>query len=154
MERKPVILTEDGRKRLHNELENLRNVRRPAISERIQQSKELESTANNAEWDEAKNDQAFVEGKIIELESVLPTASVVKPQHKGIVDIGSVVTLTTPEGDSETYTIVGSLEASAIEGRISNESPVGLALLGKKVGQEIDVNAPAGKQRLKIVKVQ
>ena len=154
MERKPVILTEDGRKRLQDELEHLRTVRRPGIAERIQQSKEFQSTSNNAEWDDAKNDQAFVEGKILELESMLRTASVAQPLHKGVVGIGSVVTLKTPDGDSETYTIVGSLEASAIDGRISNESPVGQALLGKKVGQEIEVKVPAGKQRLKIVKVQ
>ena len=154
MERKPIILTETGRKRLLDELELLRTVRRPEIAERIQQSKELESTANNAEWDEAKNQQAFVEGRIIELEALIQAASVIQPEHKDTVGIGSTVTLQTSDGNRETYTIVGSVEANAIEGKISNESPVGQALLGKRMGQEIEVEVPAGKQRLKVVKVQ
>lgn len=153
MERKPVILTEDGRRKLQDELEHLRTVRRTEIAELIQHSKELESTANNAGYDQAKNEQAFVEGRIQELEGLLQGASVVRPEHKGTVGIGSTVTLQTGDGDTEVYTIVGSVEASAIEGRISNESPVGQALLGKKVGQQIVVNVPAGKQRLKIMKV-
>lgn len=153
MERKPIILTEDGRKKLLDELEYLRAVRRPEIADRIQQSKDLESTANNAEYDEAKNEQAFAEGRIIQLEAFIQSASIVQPQHKETVGIGSTVTLETTDGDRETYTIVGSVEASAIEGKISDESPVGMALLGKQVGQEVQVKVPAGTQKLKIVKV-
>ena len=153
IERKPIILTESGRKRLMDELERLRTVRRPEIAERIQQSKELESTANNAEWDEAKNQQAFVEGRIIELEALIQIASVIQPEHTGTVGIGSTVTLQTSDGGRETYTIVGSVEANAVEGKISNESPVGQALLGKRVGQQIEVKVPAGNQRLTIVEV-
>ena len=154
MDRKPVLLTLAGQRKLMDELEFLRTVRRPEVAGRIQQSKELESTANNAEYDEAKNEQAFVEGRIQELEALLQGASVVEPQRKGIIGIGSTVTLKGADGETETYTIVGSVEASAIEGKISNESPVGQALVGRKVGQEIEVKAPAGKRRLKVVSVK
>ncbi len=155
MVRKPIFLTQEGRDRLTQELEHLRTVKRPEIAERIQESKELETTANNAEYDDAKNEQAFVEGRIMELELMLKTASIVQPNYpKGTVGIGSQVTLRNPEGETEVYTIVGSLEASAIDGKISNESPVGQALLGKRLGQEIEVAVPAGRRKLKIVKVQ
>lgn len=155
MVRKPIFLTEDGRNKLTQELDHLHTVKRPEIAERIQESKELETTSNNAEYDDAKNEQAFVEGRIMELEIMLKTASVVQPQKvKGTVGIGSKVTLRTSDGETEVYTIVGSIEASAIDGKISNESPVGQALLGRRVGQEIEVAVPAGRRKLKIVKVQ
>ena len=155
MVRKPIFLTEDGRNKLTQELDHLHTVKRPEIAERIQESKELETTSNNAEYDDAKNEQAFVEGRIMELEIMLKMASVVQPQKvKGTVGIGSKVTLRTSDGETEVYTIVGSIEANAIDGKISNESPVGQALLGRRVGQEIEVAVPAGRRKLKIVKVQ
>ena len=154
MSEKPVFLTEDGLKTLTAEVEHLRNVRRMEVAERIQRAKELESTANNAEYDDAKNEQAFIEGRILDVEGMLKDATIVHHDHpSGRVEIGSQVRLKTSEGEEETYTIVGSAEASAAAGKISNESPVGLALLGKRVGQEIEVAVPSGVRRLKLMDV-
>ena len=154
MPEKEVFLTVEGQQKASAELEHLRNVRRAEVAERIQGAKELESTVNNAEYDDAKNEQAFVEGRILDLESMLNNATVVHPSHLSVeVEIGSNVKLRTSEGEDESYTIVGSAEASPGEGKISNESPVGLALLGKRVGDEIDVAVPAGVRRLKLVEI-
>ena len=154
MEHKQVFLTEEGQKKVAAELEQLRNVRRMEVAGRIQRAKELESTANNAEYDDAKNEQAFVEGRILMLETTLSSATVVHEHQTARVDVGSVVKLLDKEGEEETYTIVGSAEASPAEGRISNESPVGQALMGKKVGAHIEVSAPAGLRKLKLVQIR
>ena len=154
MPKKEVFLTEEGQQKVTAELEHLRNVRRAEVAGRIQRAKEMESTVNNAEYDDAKNEQAFIEGRILDLESNLKNATVVHPTHlSGEVEIGSNVKLRTSEGEEESYTIVGSVEVSPGEGKISYESPVGLALLGKRVGDEIEVAVPAGVRRLKLVEI-
>ncbi len=151
---KPVFLTEEGQKHLAEELERLQMVRRPEVVERIHRAKELESTANNAEYDDAKNEQAFVEGRILEIDAMLQAATIVHPSHVGgMVEIGSGVKLRTSDGEEETYTIVGSAEVNPAEGKISNESPVGLALLGRKVGDVVEVAVPSGVQRLTLVEI-
>ena len=152
----PVLLTHDGLARLEKELEELKHVRRPEVAERIRQAKELASTQNNAEYDDAKNDQAFVEGRILTLEKLIQDATIInedEAHHASAVQIGSTVHLTDAEGKRTTYTIVGAPEADPKEGRISNESPVGRSLLGKRVGDEAQVNAPKGVLRFTVTKI-
>jgi len=149
---KPVPLTREGLAKLEKELEYLRTVRRQEVAERIHAAKELASTQNNAEYEDAKNEQAFVEGRILTLEKIIQNAELIDEEeaHRSKkVQLGSKVTVQTARG-KETYTIVGSAEAEPKEGRISNESPVGRALIGKGVGDAVHVEAPAGVIRLTI----
>ena len=158
MAQEETYLTSEGLHSLEEELEHLRSARRPEVAERIQQAKEIGGTVDNAEYEEAKNEQAFVEGRILTLESMLKTAVII-PDHKKapteVVEMGSIVTvLLANTGKREAYTIVGSTESAPAGGRISNESPVGKALLGKRAGDEVEVRVPAGTQRLTIVTVR
>ena len=146
----PVPLTQEGLAKLEQELEYLKTVRRPQVAERIRQSKELASTQNNAEYDDAKNEQAFVEGRILTLEKMIQNAVIIEEHHSTRVELGARVNVVTAEGKEEHYHIVGSAEASPRDGRISNESPVGRALMGKTVGEEVQVQVPAGILRLTI----
>ena len=152
MHDKPVYLTPEGRAKLEAELKHLREVRRPQVAEVIRLSKEYNESDDNPELEEAKNEQAFVEGRILTIEKLLANAVTIDTNHRqhDIVRLGSEVTVKTDDGDVEHYTIVGSAEVDPIHGRISNESPVGRALLGKKVGDAIDVTIPAGALRLEI----
>jgi transcription elongation factor GreA len=151
---KPVPLTREGLAKLEAELEHLRTVRRQEIADRIHQAKELASAQNNAEYDDAKNEQAFVEGRIMTLESMIQKAVIIKEgTHSNRVELGSKVVVVNADGRKEHYTIVGSAEARPKDGRISNESPVGEALLGKTVGEEVQVQVPAGILRLTITAV-
>ncbi len=145
-----TLLTQEGLKKLEQELEQLKHVRRPQMADRIRQSKELASTQNNAEYDDAKNEQAFVEGRILTLEKMIQNAVIIEERHSTRVELGSKVSVVSADGKGQHYTIVGSAEASPKDGRISNESPVGRALLGKAVGQEVKVKVPAGVLRLTI----
>jgi transcription elongation factor GreA len=152
----PVLLTEEGMARLEKELDHLKHVRRPQVAERIRQAKELASTQNNAEYDDAKNDQAFVEGRILTLEKLIQDAKIIDSEeahHASSVQIGSTVHLADADGKRTTYTIVGAPEADPKEGRISNESPVGRALLGKRVGDEVHVSVPKGLLRFTLTKI-
>jgi transcription elongation factor GreA len=153
MAEKAVPMTREGLERLEKELEHLRTVRRQEVAERIHQSKELASAQNNAEYEEAKNEQAFVEGRIMTLERLIQNATIIDEEaahHSGRVALGSKVTAVTAEGKKMEYTIVGPAEARPTDGLISNESPVGRALLGKRVGDEVQVQVPAGVLRLTI----
>jgi transcription elongation factor GreA len=150
---KPVPLTKDGMRRLEEELDHLKTVRRHEVADRIQQAKELVTTINNAEYDDAKNEQAFVEGRILTIERMLQNAVIIDEEqahHAKNVQIGSSVTVVHPNGNTEDYTIVGAAEANPREGRISNESPVGRALLGKRVGEKVHIAVPAGMVELTI----
>ena len=151
-----VPLTQEGMAKLEKELKELKGVRRPQVAERIHQSKELASTQNNVEYDDAKNEQAFVEGRILALEQIIQDAVLIdeeKAHHASQVQIGSTVSITSAEGKKQEFTIVGSTEADPKEGRISNESPVGRALLGKSVGDEATVDAPKGVMRFTVTKI-
>jgi transcription elongation factor GreA len=150
---KPVPLTREGLAKLERELDYLRTVRRQEVADRIHQAKELASTQNNAEYDDAKNEQAFVEGRILTLEKMVQNAVIIEERHSSRVELGSKVSVVTADGKEEHYTIVGSAEASPKDGRISNESPVGRALLGKSVGEEVQVQVPAGVLRLTITAI-
>ena len=150
---KPVPLTPEGLAKLERELDYLRTVRRQEVADRIHQAKELASTQNNAEYDDAKNEQAFVEGRILTLEKMIQNAVIIEERHSSRVELGSKVSVVNADGKEEHYTIVGSAEASPRDGRISNESPVGRALLGKSVGEEVQVQVPAGVLRLTIATI-
>jgi transcription elongation factor GreA len=151
---KVVYLTQEGLNRLQAELDMLRNKRRPEVAERIRQAKEFGDINENAEYDDAKNEQGFVEGRILLLEKLIRNASIIEGKHvKGVVEVGSTVKIHDEYGD-EDFTIVGSAEAEPGKGRISLESPVGKALLGKRVGDNISVTTPAGTSNMLIVEVR
>lgn len=152
MHDKPVYLTPEGRTKLEIELKKLREVRRPQVAEVIRLSKEYNESDDNPELEEAKNEQAFVEGRILTIEKMLANAVLIDTDHRqhDVVRLGSMVTVKVDDGDLERYTIVGSAEVDPIHGRISNESPVGRALLGKKVGEAVEVKIPAGLLRLEV----
>ncbi|HEX5414568.1 MAG TPA: transcription elongation factor GreA [Chloroflexota bacterium] len=151
MHDKPVYLTPEGRAKLQAELKHLREVRRPQVAEVIRLSKEYNESDDNPELEEAKNEQAFVEGRILTVEKLLANAVSIDTNHRqhDVVRLGSAVTVRT-DGEVEHYTIVGSAEVDPVHGKISNESPVGRAILGKKVGDAVDVKIPAGVLRIEI----
>lgn len=154
---KEVILTLDGLKKLEQELENLKTVRRREVAERIKQAIEFGDISENSEYEDAKNEQAFIEGRILTLEKMLRNAKVIEQQtenESNVVFIGAKVLLKDLEyGDELEYTIVGSAEADPMNNKISNESPVGKAILGRKEGEIVEVSVPAGKLKYKILSV-
>ncbi len=152
MPQKGSYLTKEGLTKLEAELEHLRSVKRVGVADRIQKAKELGGTVDNAEYDDSKNEQAFVEGRILTLERIVDGAILIGDEatHSDKVNLGAHVTVLNQNKAEEEYTIVGSAEADPGQGRISNESPVGKALLNKKVGEEVNVNTPAGTVTLTI----
>ena len=154
-----TYLTTEGLRGLEEELEHLRSVRRPEVAARIQDAKTV-GELENAEYEEAKSEQGFVEGRVQELELMIQNAIII-PDHtrakqkSSVVELGSIVKVQRVGGKKpETYTIVGSTEASPTEGKISNESPLGQALLGKSADDEVEFSVPAGVQRFKIMTVR
>jgi transcription elongation factor GreA len=156
MAEKPIFLTPEGRAKLEAELENLRTVRRAQVAERIHSAKEEGDIMENSAYDEAKNEQAFVEGRIMTIEQMLKNAVMIDATRASdSVGIGSYVTvIERGSREDEVYQIVGSAEADPARGRISNESPVGRALLGKRVGEEATVKTPDGVRYLKIADIK
>lgn len=156
MAEKPIFLTPEGRAKLEAELEHLKTVRRAQVAERIHAAKEEGDITENSAYDEAKNEQAFVEGRILTLEQMLKNAVMInETRASDSVGIGSYVTVVERgRRDDEMYQIVGSAEADPTRGRISNESPVGRALLGKRVGDEVQVKIPDGVRHLKITEIR
>ena len=152
MPQKGSYLTKEGFARLEAELEHLRSVKRAEVADRIQKAKEIGGTVDNAEYDDSKNEQAFVEGRILTLERIIDSAIIIgdEAERSDKVQLGASVTVLNQNDAEEEYTIVGSAEADPGQGRISNESPVGKALLNKKVGEEVQVNTPAGTVTLTI----
>jgi transcription elongation factor GreA len=149
-----VYLTREGFTRLDGELTHLRTVKRPEVSERIRRSKDMTDVTDNAEYDEAKSEQGFIEGRIAELELTLASAQIIGDgPSTDFVGLGSRVKVRDSDGDEENYRIVGSMDADARHGMISNESPVGRALLGKKPGEVATVVAPVGSFDLTVVEV-
>ncbi|MBF8255649.1 MAG: greA [Anaerolineales bacterium] len=150
-----VYVTPEGLKKLEDELEHLRTVKRQEVAQRLHEAMEDGELIENAEYEAAKNEQAFVEGRILELEHMLAQAQVIEPgKSTGVVGIGSTVVIQEDGKPAETYTIVGAAEANPRDGLISNESPMGQALLDHKVGDDVDVRAPAGTLRFRIVKIK
>jgi transcription elongation factor GreA len=145
-------LTDEGFKKLKEELEELKTVRRPAIANRIKEAKELGDLSENAEYADAREEQSFTEGRILELEAILKSAQVIggRDPHPETVDVGDTVTV-EKNGETVAYTIVGGSEADPGNGKISNESPFGAAFLGKKKGDEFTVATPKGPAQCKII---
>ena len=151
-----VIITKEGLEELERRLDELKLVKRAEITERIKVAREFGDLSENAEYDAAKNEQAMIEGEILEIENKLKYAVIIKDgaQKKGLVSLGSKVDLIDDEtGELLTYEIVGTTEADVEAGRISNESPVGNALLGRKAGDNVKVQVPAGITSITIKKV-
>jgi transcription elongation factor GreA len=147
---KPTYLSRDGLEKLRTELDEMVSIKRPEVANRIHDAKEHGDLTENAEYEDAKNEQAFVEGRIQALEALIKNATIIDENHStDHVQIGSTVSVESPDG-SEEFTIVGSAEAKPAEGRISNESPVGRALLGHKKGEKVVVRVPAGDFTYKI----
>jgi transcription elongation factor GreA len=157
MHDKPVFLTPEGRAKLEAELKHLRDDRRSEVAERIKAAKDFSDTTDNAEFEEAKNEQAFVEGRILTIERMLSNSVMIDAERAGathdMVRIGSKVTVVDDENETAVYSIVGSAEANPRQGRISNESPVGQALLGRKVGDSVEVVVPVGTLRYQITEI-
>jgi len=149
---KPVLLTQEGLDKLQRELDELRTTHRLEIAERIKYAKEFGDISENSEYEDAKNEQGMLEGRILTLEKMVRNAVIIEEHHDGVVQVGSSVTVKDEFG-KETYTIVGPAEVDVASGRISMESPVGKALLGHRVGEALRVQTPAGPRPLTIVKV-
>ena len=150
-----VILTKEGKEELEKRLEYLKLEKRAEITERIKTAREFGDLSENAEYDAAKNEQAMIEGEILEIEEKLKYAVIIKDgEKKGTVSLGSKVDFTDDDtGEAYTYEIVGTTEADVEQGRISNESPIGNALLGKKAKDTVNVAVPAGIMKITIKKV-
>ena len=152
---KKHFLTREGLEKLQAELEDLRTTGRREVADKIKRAKEMGGTDNNAEYDDAKNEQSFLEGKIQKLESMINNAVVIgSPHHTATVKLGSRVKVRDQDGREEYYTIVDGAEANTLDGRISNESPVGRSLLGKRVGSKVAVPVPAGTIKLHVLGVE
>lgn len=150
-----VLLTKAGLDKLESELGDLKGRGRKEVAERLAEAISYGDLSENSEYDEAKNQQAFIEGRILELEEQVKNAQIIEDSEmaKGVVQIGSVVTLQREKEDQHEYTIVGSTEADPMAHKISNESPVGEAILGKKAKEKVTVKAPGGTFEYAILKV-
>ena len=151
---KKVMLTEDGYRKLVERLDYLKSVRSIEIAERLKAAIALGDLSENSEYDDAKNEQAFLAGEIADLERKIRDSDIIKGGAGDVVQMGSKVLLEDEEfGETETYMIVGSMEADPDEAKISNESPLGAAIIGQKAGTVVDVHAPAGVLKYKIVEI-
>lgn len=156
-EAKKVVMTYDGLKKMEQELENLKTVRRKEVAEKIKEARGQGDLSENAEYDAAKEEQGEIESRIVQLENLLRNAEVIDEAvlKMDVVNLGSKVTVLDVEFDEEMeYTIVGSTEADPMNGRISNESPLGMALLGQKVGATVMADTPDGEVAFKILNIQ
>jgi transcription elongation factor GreA len=152
-----TLVTKEGLKKLKDELDHLKTVRRQEVAQRLKEAISYGDLSENAEYEEAKNEQAFVEGRILELENKIKSAKIIT-ERKSIskeAEIGSHVTVRnkTDRDEPETFTIVGSTEADPLEHKISNESPIGKALLGMCKGDDVEIRTPGGIVRYEILKV-
>ncbi|MFZ5646136.1 MAG: transcription elongation factor GreA [Bacillota bacterium] len=156
MREKEVLLTVEGLKKLEKELEQYKSVKRRDVAERIKQAIEFGDISENSEYEDAKNEQAWIEGRILTLEKMLRNAKIIDDENIGTeeVSLGSTVMLRDLEYDEVVeYTIVGSLEADPGNNKISNESPVGKAILGKAKGNVVEVTVPAGVLKYQIMDI-
>ena len=151
-----TFLTKEGFEKLQDELDYLRKVKRQEVADRLHEAMEGGELIENAEYEAAKNEQAFVEGRIQELDMLLATARVIEDNKKKKVDsiqVGSTVTIQEDGSDEETYTIVGAAEANPREGKISNESPMGKAILSHRAGDDVQIETPDGSYTVRIIKI-
>ena len=151
------FLTKEGYQKLQDELDYLRTAKRQEVANRLHEAMEGGELIENAEYEAAKNEQAFVEGRIQELELLLATAQIIEENGKGkkgdTIQVGSKVTIKEGNFEPETFVIVGAAEANPREGKISNESPIGKAILNHKIGDVVKVETPGGTYNVKIMKV-
>ena len=156
MAEKPVYLTIEGKKKLEEELEHLTTVRRKEVADAIKSAKEEGDLSENSAYDESKLAQGFLEGRIQTIEAQLRNAAIIDNNGNGNdkVGIGNTVTVVEDGEEEETYQIVGSAEADPMEGKISNESPIGMALLGAKKGDTVTAEAPGGEIVFKVVAIE
>ncbi|MEC0094101.1 transcription elongation factor GreA [Paenibacillus macquariensis subsp. defensor] len=157
MSDKEVILTQEGLKKLEDELEQLKSVKRREIAERIKVAIGYGDISENSEYEDAKNEQAFIEGRVITLEKLLRNARIINNDDVNTDSVGVGVTVTVEDvefGDKMEYLIVGTAESDPLNNKISNESPVGKAILGKQRGAIVDVNVPAGVVQYKIIDIR
>ena len=151
-----TFLTKEGFEKHQEELDYLRTTKRQEVADRLHEAMEGGELIENAEYEAAKNEQAFVEGRIQELEMLLATARVIEEDKKKrgeTVQVGSTVTIQEDGSEEETYTIVGAAEANPREGKISNESPMGKAILNHRIGDEVKIETPDGSYTIRIVKI-
>lgn len=156
-EAKKVVMTYEGLKKMEQELENLKTVRRKEVAEKIKEARGQGDLSENAEYDAAKEEQGEIESRIVQLENLLRNAEVIDEDvlKMDVVNLGSKVTVLDVEFNEEMeYTIVGSTEADPMNGRISNESPLGMALLGQKIGASVMADTPDGEVEFKILGIQ
>ena len=153
MAEEKVYLTKGGQKKIQKEYDQLVNARRKEVAEKLQKARELGDVSENAAYDAAREEQSFVEGRITELDDILRRVEVVKEKAGGEIAIGSTV-LVHLDGDEQEFTVVGAHEADPASGKISHESPLGQALIGKKIDEKIEVEAPVGKLTYRIVKIK
>jgi len=150
-----TYLSQEGLESLKKELQELKTKKRQEIAKRLQEAKDLGDLSENAEYLEAKEAQALNDNRINELEELLKNAVVIEtPSEENIVAVGSTIEVKSNDNGTETFTIVGSTEAKPQEGKISNESPLGKAFIGRKIGEEIEVKTPGGIAKYKIIKIE
>jgi transcription elongation factor GreA len=150
-------MTLAGKEKLEHELDQLKTVKRKEVVERIKVARSFGDLSENSEYDSAKEEQAFVEGRITTLENMIRNAKIIKEDEVSTdaVSLGRTVTfLELPNGDEESYTIVGSAEADPFEGKISNDSPIAKSLMGRKVGDEVSVQTPGGEMSVRITSIR
>ena len=150
-------MTKEGKAKLEQELEQLKTVKRKEVVERIKIARSFGDLSENSEYDSAKEEQAFVEGRITTIENMIRNAKIIEEdaRNSDMVTLGKTVTfIELPDGDEETYSIVGSAEADPFEGKISNDSPIAKSLIGKKIGETVGVVTPGGEMTVKIVSIK
>jgi transcription elongation factor GreA len=150
----PTYLTAEGEIKLKTELAELKGPRREELAQRLRSAIQMGDLSENADYHKAKEDQGFLEGRIQEIESILRTAVIIEKSQGDLVSVGSHVTVQEADFDPETFYVVGAKEANPRNGRISNESPIGSALMNHKVGDVVEAETPGGKLRFKILKVE
>lgn len=148
-------MTQEGKEKLEKELETLKSTKRKEVVERIKLARSFGDLSENSEYDAAKEEQAFVEGRITTIENMLRNSTIIKNTGDGVVSLGKTVTFQElPNGELETYTIVGSAETDPFNAKISNDSPIARSLMGKKDGDKVTIKTPGGELEVRIVSVK
>ncbi len=154
MKQQSIVLTAQGYLELEEELNELKNVVRPRVIKDLKDARAQGDLSENADYDSARDEQAQVEARIKELEYKLEHSTIAEKSEKGAVAVGSTVTILYEDGEKDTYQIVGSLEADPFENKISNESPIGVAVIGHKKGEKVEVSSPNGSYEVVIEEVK
>ena len=154
MTQQPIYLTPEGEKKLKAELAELTGPRREELALRLRSAIQMGDLSENADYHKAKEDQGFLEGRIQEIEAILRMAVIIEKTNSDVVTVGSLVTVQEDDSSPETYSIVGAKEADPRSGKISNESPIGRALMDHKVGDVVSAETPGGQIKFKILKIE